>query len=88
VNAVARSTPFFHKLVEEHCPALAGQMAAQVAPLREFVRRGRKDYLDCGRLQGGLCVFVATSAALSSSWQSLGGDADLVSLQEVRDVAV
>jgi hypothetical protein len=62
-------------------------MAAQVAPRSKFARCEFEDYLDRGRLQGGFCVLVATSAALSNSWRSLGGDADLVSLQVVGDVA-
>ena len=42
-----------YKLVEEHYPVFAEQMAAQGTPLPKYVQREFEDYLNCGRLEGG-----------------------------------
>ena len=42
-----------YKLIEEHYPLFAEQMAAQATPLPRYVQREFEDYLACGRLENG-----------------------------------
>ena len=48
-----RSHTLLYRLVEQHYPVFADEMAAQRKPLPAYVQREFEDYLRCGRLEHG-----------------------------------